>query len=243
MATAAYKKGKLYDLPIGDLNPDPNQPRKSMDPQALEELTASVKTYGIIQPLLFRVDADSSNLIIVAGERRCEAAKKAGLTEVPAILVEGKHGEIALVENLLRQDLTAVEEAEALDRLMKEESYTQEQLGGIIGKARTTVTDILTLTRLPQEIRDECRGNTAVTRKTLIAIARKKQDRGMVTAWNKVKEKQAKEEAGGQRKERTAPTPAAHRDWVDKTRQTHGHRSGRLDGGGKDRLRSLPGRT
>jgi ParB family chromosome partitioning protein len=100
MATVAYKKGKLYDLPIGDLNPDPNQPRKSMDPQALEELTASVKTYGIIQPLLFRVDADSSNLIIVAGERRCEAAKKAGLTEVPAILVEGKHGEIALVENL-----------------------------------------------------------------------------------------------------------------------------------------------
>jgi len=217
MATTTYKKGKLYDLPIGDLNPDPNQPRKSMDPQALEELTASVKTYGIIQPLLFRVDADSSNLIIVAGERRCEAAKKAGLTEVPAILVDGKHGEIALVENLLRQDLTAVEEAEALDRLMKEESYTQEQLGGIIGKARTTVTDILTLTRLPQEIRDECRGNTAVTRKTLIAIARKKQDRGMVTAWNKVKEKQAKEEAGGQRKERTAPTPAAHRDWVDKT--------------------------
>jgi ParB family transcriptional regulator, chromosome partitioning protein len=156
-------------------------------------------------------------LLVVAGERRCEAAKKAGLTEVPAILVEGKHGEIALVENLLRQDLTAVEEAEALDRLMKEESYTQEQLGGIIGKARTTVTDILTLTRLPQEIRDECRGNTAVTRKTLITIARKKQARGMVTAWNKVKEKQAKEEAGGQRKERTAPTPAAHREWVDKT--------------------------
>jgi ParB family chromosome partitioning protein len=110
-----------------------------------------------------------------------------------------------------------VEEAEALDRLMKEESYTQEQLGGIIGKARTTVTDILTLTRLPQEIRDECRGNTAVTRKTLIAIARKKQARGMVTAWNKVKEKQAKEAAGSRRKERTAPTPAAHREWVDKT--------------------------
>ncbi len=121
------------------------------------------------------------------------------------------------MENLLRQDLTAVEEAEALDRLMKEESYTQEQLGGIIGKARTTVTDILTLTRLPQEIRDECRCNTAVTRKTLITIARKKQARSMVTAWNKVKEKQAKEAAGSQRQTRTAPTPDAHREWVDKT--------------------------
>ena len=236
--TVTYEKGQLYQLNLNDLQADPNQPRKYMDPQALEDLAASIAQHGVLTPILFRQgvmveigghdpnspelgivspDFHAGNLYVVAGERRCEAAKKAGLTEVPAILVEGKHGEIALVENLLRQDLTAVEEAEALDRLMKEESYTQEQLGGIIGKARTTVTDILTLTRLPQEIRDECRGNTAVTRKTLIAIARKKQARGMVTAWNKVKEKQAKEEAGGQRKERTAPTPAAHREWVDKT--------------------------
>ena len=236
--TVTYEKGQLYQLNLNDLQADPNQPRKYMDPQALEDLAASIAQHGVLTPILFRQgvmveigghdpnspelgivspDFHAGNLYVVAGERRCEAAKKAGLTEVPAILVEGKHGEIALVENLLRQDLTAVEEAEALDRLMKEESYTQEQLGGIIGKARTTVTDILTLTRLPQEIRDECRGNTAVTRKILIAIARKKQARGMVTAWNKVKEKQAKEEAGGRRKERTAPTPATHREWVDKT--------------------------
>lgn len=226
-ATAAsYEKGQLYLIPLTELQADPNQPRKFMDPQALDDLTVSIKQHGVLTPILFRegvrvslsnTDEPEPVLYTVAGERRCEAAKKAGLTEVPAILVEGKTGEIALVENLLRQDLTAVEEAEALDRLMKEESYTQEQLGGIIGKARTTVTDILTLTRLPQEIRDECRGNTAVTRKTLIAIARKKQARGMVTAWNKVKEKQAKEEAGGQRKERTVPTPEAQREWVDKT--------------------------
>jgi ParB family chromosome partitioning protein len=231
--TAAYEKGQLYQIPLAHMQADPNQPRKYMDPQALQDLADSIAQHGVLTPILFRVaqpapavasDAQAEQsqpsapvLYIVAGERRCEAAKMAGLAEVPAILVEGKHGEIALVENLLRQDLTAVEEAEALDRLMKEESYTQEQLGVIIGKARTTVGDILALTRLPQEIRDECRGNTAVTRKTLIAIARKKQARGMVTAWNKVKEKQAKEEAGGLRRERTAPTPAAHREWVDKT--------------------------
>ncbi len=213
--TVTYEKGQLYQLNLNDLQADPNQPRKYMDPQALEDLAASIAQHGVLTPILFRVEA--AVLYVVAGERRCEAAKKAGLTEVPAILVDGKTGEIALVENLLRQDLTAVEEAEALDRLMKEESYTQEQLGGIIGKARTTVTDILTLTRLPQEIRDECRGNTAVTRKTLITIARKKQARSMVTAWNKVKEKQAKEAAGSQRQTRTAPTPDAHREWVDKT--------------------------
>ena len=138
MATVTYKKGKLYDLPIVDLKPDPNQPRKSMDPQALEELTASIKTHGIIQPILFRVAAEEigghdpnspelgivspdsvvpGNLIIVAGERRFRAAQFVGLTTVPGICVEGNPSEIALVDNLLRQDLTSVEEAEALQRL------------------------------------------------------------------------------------------------------------------------------
>lgn len=247
--TGAFEKGQLYQLDLAQLQADPNQPRKYMDPQALADLTESIRQHGVLMPILFRsapstqssalvptqssalVPAQSSELVptqsselstqnlllIVAGERRFEAAKMAGLTTIPGIFVEGNHAEIALVENLLRQDLTAVEEAEALDRLMTEQNYTQEQLGAIIGKARTTVGDILTLNKLPQEIRDECRGNTAVTRKTLIAIARKKQDRSMVTAWNKVKEKLAKEAAGGQRKERTTPTPAAHRDWIDKT--------------------------
>jgi len=217
MRGSEYEKGKLYQLDLAHLQADRNQPRKFMDPQALEDLTESVRQHGVLMPILFRQDAALEADLIVAGERRCEAAKMAGLTTIPGIFIEGNHAEIALVENLLRQDLTAVEEAEALNRLMTEQNYTQEQLGAIIGKARTTVTDILTLNKLPQEIRDECRGNTAVTRKTLIAIARKKQARGMVTAWNKVKEKQAKEEAGGKRKQRTAPTPWAHRDWVDKT--------------------------
>jgi len=211
---ALYEKGQLYQIPVLDLQADPDQPRKYMDSQALEDLTASIAQHGVLTPILFR--QENGNLILVAGERRCEAAKKAGLTTVPAILVDGNHTEIALVENLLRQDLTPVEEAEALDRLVKEENYTQEQLGVIIGKARTTVSEILSLNRLPQEVRDECRSNTTVTRKALIAIARKKQTRGMVTAWNKLKEKQAKEASNAGRKERTAPTPAAHREWVEK---------------------------
>ena len=114
-----------------------------------------------------------------------------------------------------------MEEAEALDRLMKEESYTQEQLGVIIGKARTTVNEILSLNRLPQEIRDECRSNPTVTRKALINIARKKQTRGMTTAWKKLKEKMAKEEIGqkGQKKSRPAATPSDLKDWVDQTKE------------------------
>ncbi len=211
---ATYEKGRLYQLPLADLQADPQQPRKYLDPQALEDLANSITQHGVLTPILFRV-ADTT-LFIVAGERRCEAARAAGLSTIPGLLVEGKTGEIALVENLLRQDLTAVEEAEALDRLTKEEGYTQEQLGVIIGKARTTVGDILTLNRLPQEIRDECRTDPTVTRKTLIAIARKKQTRAMITAWNKYKEKTAKEAAGKQPRTRKAEIPEEVTKWLGK---------------------------
>jgi len=178
-----YEKGKLYELSIIDLKPDPNQPRKSMDPIALEELAASIKTHGVIQPILFRVAADSPYLIIVAGERRYKASQQAGLLVLPGICVDGNPSEIALVENLLRQDLTAVEEAEGLQSLMNEQKYTQEQLSGVIGKARTTLTEILSLNKLPQEVRDDCRGDRLITRAALITIAKKKQERGMTTAY------------------------------------------------------------
>ena len=201
MATVTYKKGKLYDLPIIDLNQDPNQPRKSMDPQALEELVASIKTHGIIQPILFRVAPATTQssalstqnlLFIVAGERRFKAAQLTGLTTIPGICVEGNPSEIALVENLLRQDLTAVEEAEGLQSLMSEQKYTQEQLSGVIGKARTTLSEILSLNKLPQEVRDDCRGDRSITRATLITIAKKKQARAMTTAYLAFKAKQQK---------------------------------------------------
>jgi ParB family transcriptional regulator, chromosome partitioning protein len=205
MATVTYKKGKLYDVPVNDLNPDPNQPRKSMDSQALEELVASIKTHGIIQPILFRVDAESSNPIIVAGERRYKAAQLAGLTAIPCICVEGNPSEIALVENMLRQDLTPVEEAEGLQTLMTEQKYTQEQLGGIIGKAQNTLSEILSLNKLPQDVRDDCRGDRTISRNALIIIAKKKQARGMTTAYIAYKAKQQKGKTTRQKKDPNEP--------------------------------------
>ncbi|MDO8303915.1 MAG: ParB/RepB/Spo0J family partition protein, partial [Sedimentisphaerales bacterium] len=193
-----YEKGNLYQISITDIKPDPDQPRKVIDPEALSELVTSIEKFGIIQPLLFR-DAGEAGLFIVAGERRYQAAQQIGLTTLPAIFIEGNHAEIALIENLQRQDLTCVEEAEALQRLMVEQNFTQEQLGGIVGKARTTVRDILTLNRLPQRIRDDCRGDRTIFRQTLIDIARKKQERGMITAYNAYRLKQQKaNESGGQ---------------------------------------------
>ena len=169
---ATYAPNQLHRVPLAELQPDPAQPRKYMDPQALEELTASVRQNGIIEPVVCRQDTRTGLIYVVAGERRCAAARLTGLSHVPAIFIEGdNYAEIALVENLLRQDLTAVEEAEALQRLLMDQKYTQEQLGVVVGKARTTVGDILTLNRLPQEIRDDCRGDREITRKTLIEIA------------------------------------------------------------------------
>jgi ParB family chromosome partitioning protein len=214
MAIVTYKKGKLYDLPINDLKPDPNQPWKSIDPQGQEEMNASVKTYGIIQPILFRVD--SPYLITVAGERRFKAAQQVGLATVPGICVEGNASEIALVENLLRQDLTAIEEAEALQRLKEEQQYTDEQLSGVIGKARTTISDIMLINRLPPEIRDECRGDRKISKNVLIEIARKKQVRGMQTAYEKYKEKVKKAAEGRTKQEKEPETAADVMTWLSK---------------------------
>ena len=211
-----YERGKLYEISIIDFKLDPDQPRKVIDPDALAELTASIKTHGILQPLLFR-QGDQGWLYIVSGERRYRAAKELGLLTLPAMLVEGNHAEIALVENLLRQDLTAVEEAEALQRLKDDQQYTDEQLSGVIGRARTTLSDILLINRLPAEIRDECRGDRKVSKSALIEIARKKQARAMLTAWTKYKEKQAKAAAGSTRQEKASATPEELIDWVSKT--------------------------
>jgi ParB family chromosome partitioning protein len=213
--TVTYEKGKLYQLDLILIHADPNQPRKYIDPQALEELAASIARHGVLEPVLFRVA--EGLLYVVAGERRVEAAKKAGLTTIPAIFVEGNCTEIAIVENLLRQDLTAVEEAEALQALMTERNYTHEQLAGILGKARVTVTEILSLNRLPQEIRDECRSSSTIARRTLVEIARKKQERGMVTAWNQYKDKLARAAEGRKKREIVPESATGILNWVSKT--------------------------
>jgi ParB family chromosome partitioning protein len=208
MAAPVYEKGKLYDIPIIDLRPDPNQPRKTIDPQALEDLAESIRKNGIIQPILFRIDPESQYLIIVAGERRFMATQQVGIFTIPGIYVEGNTAEIALIENLMRQELTAIEEAEALDRLITKEGYSQEQLGIIVGKARTTLNEILSLNKLPEAIRDACRGDRTIYRSTLIDIARRKQERSMITAYNAYLDKKNKVKRG-QQKNPNDPVAAA----------------------------------
>lgn len=216
-STPTYEKGKLYYIPIIDFRLDPNQPRKFFDEAALTELTDSIKKHGILQPILFR-SGEQGYLTVVSGERRLAAAKNAGILTIPAMMVDGNPAEIALVENLIRQDLTAVEEAEALQRLMNEQNYNQEQLAGVINKARTTLNEVLSLNRLPLAIRDECRGDRSVSRRTLVEIARRKQERGMLSAWEKYKETVKKQQEGRKKVGKIPPTPPELKKWFDKTR-------------------------
>jgi ParB family chromosome partitioning protein len=211
-----YEARTLYQVPIGLIREDPDQPRKSFDAQGLEEMVASVTKHGIIQPVLFRRGPDGT-AILVAGERRVAAARQVGLTEIPGIFIDGNAAEIALVENLQRQDLTSIEEAEALQRLMTEQQYTQEQLGGIIGKARNTLSEILSLNKLPQEIRDECRGDRTISRRTLVVIAKKKQARAMTTAYIAYRAKLKKEETTRTRQKKDPNEPQAVFDMMDKS--------------------------
>ena len=198
---ATYEKNQLYQVPLAELQPDPSQPRKYMDPAALDELTASISQRGIIEPIVCRQDPATGLVFTVAGERRCAAARKANLPAVPAVFIDGAdYAEVALVENLLRQDLNPVEEAEALKRLMDDHAYEQTQLAAVIGKSQSHISKSLSLNRLPKEIRDECRQDPTVPKAVLFEIACRKQERSMLTQFRKFREQRAKEaakEAGG----------------------------------------------
>lgn len=186
MKQNVYENRGLYNLKLEILKVDPNQPRKHFDKEALDELAKSIKELGVLQPIIFRVDAEG-NHIIVAGERRFRAAGMAGLKEIPAVYTDGNSMEIALVENIIREDLTPVEEAEALLVMQEEHGYTHEQLARVLGKSRVTITEILSINKLPEEVKRDCREDVKCSRGKLIEIAREKSPKKMVSLYNRVK--------------------------------------------------------
>jgi ParB family chromosome partitioning protein len=152
---AARPSDGLRTLAIEDVHPAPGQPRKQFDDARLDELAASIKAQGIIQPLVVRL-REAGGYELIAGERRWRAAQRAGLHEVPAVVrdvAEKRAFEMALVENLQREDLNPIEEAQGFERLIEEFGYTQEALAGRVGKDRSTVANALRLLRLPTPVR------------------------------------------------------------------------------------------
>ena len=140
---------------ISDLTRNKYQPRKRFDETSLIELSDSIKSRGIIQPIIVRDSNENSKYEIIAGERRWLAAQKAGLHEVPIVIIEAddkKALEFGIVENVQRHDLNAIEEAEGYKRLIDEFSYDQEQVAKFIGKSRSHITNSLRLLSLPEEV-------------------------------------------------------------------------------------------
>ena len=153
-ASAAQAGAKL--VPVEALSPNPDQPRRAFDPEALEELAASIRQKGIIQPLIVRsVAGQAERFEIVAGERRWRAAQLARLHEVPVLLRDLSDTEvleIAIIENIQRADLNPVEEAAGYKQLVERFGHTQEQLAEAMGKSRSYIANLLRLLGLPQDI-------------------------------------------------------------------------------------------
>jgi ParB family transcriptional regulator, chromosome partitioning protein len=152
---ATASRGALL-LQIEEILPGDAQPRQRFDESKLEELAASIKAHGVIQPVVVRRRGNMYEL--VAGERRWRAAQKAGLKEIPAVLSDVTEKDaltVALVENLQREDLNAIEEAEAYQRLHEDLGYSQQAIAEAVGKDRTTVTNSLRLLKLPTPVRQQ----------------------------------------------------------------------------------------
>jgi len=171
-----YVALQLYPVKIRDLSPDPNQPRKSFDEYELKSLAESIKKYGVLQPILFR-QAEDGTRIIVAGERRYRASILSKLDTIPAIFTEGNAAEIALIENLLRVDLTPLEQAESLQRLQLESKCSSKALAAVIGKSESTTSEILSLNKLSDKIKDQIRDNQEFSRSQLLEVAKGKDDK------------------------------------------------------------------
>ena len=146
---------QITALPLQKIEPNPKQPRRTFDPEALQSLADSIAEHGVVQPLAVR-DAGNGYYQIIAGERRWRAARLAGLTELPVVVLDADDQtvmELALIENLQRQDLNPMEEAEGYRVLMEDYGLTQEQAAARVGKSRPAVANALRLLALPDEVR------------------------------------------------------------------------------------------
>jgi len=160
-------------LPLEQIDPNPEQPRTDLGD--LEDLTASIRSHGVLEPILVRRSESGRRYQVVAGERRFQAARAAGLAEVPCIEVSATDQEaleLALIENLQRRDLSFFEEAEGFRTLNEKYGYTQDQIGRAVGKSRITVTESLRLLAIPPAIRDLCRHADITAKSVLLLIAR-----------------------------------------------------------------------
>ena len=184
-------------VPLSRIEPDPDQPRQQLE--GLDELTASIRTKGVLEPILARPllaayphDAGQRRYRIISGERRFRAALRAGVSEIPVIEMDVSRSEaleIALVENLQRVDLTPFEEADGLSALVEQHGYTHEQVAAALGRSRVSVTESLALLRLPRAVRDRAIALGISARKSiLLEVLKLASEREMIEMLERIAE-------------------------------------------------------
>ncbi|MBI2963016.1 MAG: ParB/RepB/Spo0J family partition protein [Deltaproteobacteria bacterium] len=173
-------------LPLDHIRPNPDQPRRHFDEQSLTELCESIRERGLLQPVIVRREPDGGYLLL-AGERRYRASRMAGLTAIPALVRDDHPLEIAMIENLQREDLTPLEEARGIAGLIEAQGYTHAEVADLLHKSRPHVSNTLALTRLPKAVQDEYNAEPTVSRDILISVARQKDEQAMLALWRRAK--------------------------------------------------------
>lgn len=196
-------------IPIDRLEVNPEQPRQAIGD--LGDLTASIMEKGVLEPILVRHERDADKFMIISGERRFRASLAAGLKEVPCIekdVSDAEVAEIALIENLQRKDLTAFEEAEGLQSLIDRFGYTHEQIAKKISKARSSVTETLSIGTLPEDVREMCREANVLSKSMLLQIVRQPSREKMIELVKRFSHGElSRDEARKERLEGTKPRP------------------------------------
>jgi ParB family chromosome partitioning protein len=189
MAAGSISKGRrtlVTALALDAIRPNPDQPRKHFDEAALRELSESIRARGVLQPVIVKREADGRYLL-VAGERRYRACRMAGLAAIPALVSDDHPLEVAMIENLQREDLTPLEEALGIAALIEAQGYTHAEVADMLHKSRPHVSNTLALTRLPKGIQEEYSADPTISRDILISIARQKDEEAMLGLWRRVK--------------------------------------------------------
>jgi ParB family chromosome partitioning protein len=187
-------QGRVLNLAVTLLRPNPDQPRKYFDEAAMAELTESVRQMGIIEPLIARKDPEGIGFILIAGERRWRAAKAAGLGKIPTI-IRGEEDalEVTIIENAQRENLNPIEEAETWQVLKDLRRLTDAGIGKIVGKSRPSVTETLSLNNLAAEIKAECRTSDRFSKSQLLEVLRAgTSEAERLGAWKALKSGQAR---------------------------------------------------
>ncbi|MCB2053188.1 MAG: ParB/RepB/Spo0J family partition protein [Geminicoccaceae bacterium] len=177
---------RVVEIDLDRLTANPEQPRTRFDAAAIDDLAASIERHGLLQPVIVRTSGEGS-YVLIAGERRMRACRKLGRKTIAAILTDGDAGEIALIENLQRENLDPFDEAAAVARLMAERGYSQNEIGKIIGKRQNTVSALLSLTTLPERIRREYPTSDRVSKSWLIELAQVQGEREQLRLWDRAK--------------------------------------------------------